>query len=427
MTEKLYWKHPTRTTFEATLEGDATATAVTLHRDRPAVVLPCTLFYPEGGGQLGDAGHLVVDGTSIAIVDTQIGKDGTIFHVLGGAEDVERTRAVLAAPRLIVQGFVDAPRRQDHAAQHTAQHALSRAFAEVVGATTVSARLGATICTVDIDRPGLRDGDLHRVEDLVNDVVLADRPVDAFFPTREELAALPLRKEPNADKSADGVRIIRIEDFDVTPCGGTHCTRTGQIGQVRVVAIEKYKGMLRVGFHAGSRALRDARQTAETMRLAGAELTCGPHDVAGSIAKLKASLKAANGDRERLQAEVAELLAAAARASVAETDAAPVVIVMERPAADGLAGLRALANALTRDPRVVALVCARSEEGGELSAVVARGSAAAFDCQAFFRAQGGRGGGRAERAEGKFGAGTTAFALRSALRRTAGLPDCVPD
>lgn len=426
MTEKLYWQDSLATSFE-------TAGAVlAAYGGKPTLVLPETLFYPEGGGQLGDTGRLTIGGALVSVVDTQVDEAGAIHHVLGEPlpQEIEARLArggggpggaggaSGGAERLTVAGTIDAARRRDHTVQHTAQHALSRALADAARAKTVSARLGATSCTIDVDRPSLADAELHRAEDLVNSVVMSDVAVTSSFPTPEELATLELRKQPNAEKSARGVRVVSIEGFDVTPCGGTHCTRTGQIGQVRITATERYKGMLRVTFHAGTRALADARASRAILAALAADLTCGAADVPAAVAKLRAEGKATRERLDAARAEIAELVVRRLREALPEGDAVQVVHVDRKK--DDLAALRALAGELTKDPRVVAVVGGEDPASGEVIVVVQRGAAALLDCGAFVtaqaRARGGRGGGRLERAEGRFPRATSIEVLASAAR-----------
>jgi len=243
--------------------------------------------------------------------------------------------------------------------------------------------------------------------------------VQTAFPTAEELAKLDLRKQPNEKKSAAGVRVVTIEGFDTTPCGGTHVARTGQIGQVRIVATEKYKGMLRITFHAGRRALDDARARSDALSAVAAELTCGALDVPNAVSKLRTDLKSMRAQLDAARLELAEHVARGLLAGL-EGDG-PHVLAVDRPA-DDLASLRALAGKLAADARVVAL-CAGADAGsGEVVLVVQRGSKTTLDCGAFVMAQaracGGRGGGRPERAEGRFPKGTSLEGLREAARKS---------
>ena len=421
LTKKLYWADAQAVSF--TTRGVVLAA----HGGKPSILLPETMFYPEGGGQLGDTGTLTFGRHEVRVVDTQT-EGGAIHHVLDATDPLPEVLAqVLAngtAADVDVRATVDESRRRDHMVQHTAQHALSRAFADAARADTVSARLGATSCTLDLARPGLSESDLHRVEDLVNAVVMSDVAVTTSFPTPEELPTLALRKSPDAEKSAAGVRVVTIEGFDMSPCGGTHCTRTGQIGQVRIVATEKYKGMLRVTFHAGRRALTDARTRHHVLAALASDLTCGPQDVAMAVTKLRGETRSLRDKLEASRSELAGLVASqllAALSAPGETPGArgPHVVAVTRPL-DDLPGLRALANELTKDARVVALVSGTDADGAEMVLVVQRGAEAKLECGAFItteaRARGGRGGGRPERAEGRFPSGTALDVLAAAAR-----------
>lgn len=414
MTEKLYWSDPHLTSFETT------GAKLVDHGGKAALVLDRTLFYPEGGGQLGDAGVITIGSRELKIADTTIDDAGTIHHVL--AEAPPPSLAASLGEAVSVRGTIDADRRRDHTAQHTAQHALSRALADVARAETVSARLGATSCTIDVARPGIPDAELHRAEDLVNALIGSDVDIRALYPQPEELAKLPLRRQPKVTEGV--IRVIDIDGFDMTPCGGTHCTRTGQIGQARIVGLEKYKGMLRITFHAGLRALADARTKHEALAGIAADLSCGVIDVPAAVTKLRASLKDARAQLESARMELAELVAHSTLDRLPPPGASPgpIVLPVLRPN-DDVAALRVLAGKLAVDPRVVALAGATDPASGELVLVVQRGAASKLDCGAFIQAQakaiGGRGGGRPERAEGRFPRGTSLEALASAASSAA--------
>ena len=166
---------------------------------------------------------------ALGVRDTQETDDGTIVHVL------DATPAA-SAP---ITGELDWARRRQHMAQHTAQHLLSGTLLERAQAATASARLGETALTIDVTRDRIPDAELAAAEDLANDLVDDDLPVRAWFPSADELAALKLRRDPKVD--AD-IRVVAIGDFDFSPCGGTHCARTAQLGQIRITAPSATKG-----------------------------------------------------------------------------------------------------------------------------------------------------------------------------------------
>ncbi len=386
-TEKLYWTDPQRTAFEATL------VATTAFGGAPSLVLDATLFYPEAGGQLGDRGVLAIDGALVHVLDVQVDDDGVIHHL------VADVGALAAGAR--VAGTIDADRRADQMAQHTGQHMLSRALLEVAGAETRSSRLGAETSTIDTPLAALSEADVARAEDLVVRAVLRDGAVRALWPTAEELARLPLRREPKVERD---VRVIDIEGFDLSPCGGTHCTRTGQVGPVRVVGVERHKGGTRVTFLAGRRAFEDYRRKDAALGELARSFTCGPLDVAAGVARLRAESKARGDALVAARGELAALLVERRLAELAVDASGTTRVVLVRDG-DDLAALRGLAAGLARRADVVAVVASREAEGGDWLLVVERGAQAAFDAGAWMRrltvAHGGRGGGRPERAEGR--------------------------
>lgn len=382
MTTRLYYDDSFLTSF------DATVVAHSKFGDATSVVLDRTAFYPESGGQLGDRGEL----GGASILDVQASDDGVVHHLVAPA-DLERL-AVGAS----VKGSIDRARRRVHMALHTGQHMLSRALEDVASAATVSARLGETACTIDVDRAVLEERAVADAEALVNSVIDDDVEVRAFFPTPEELAAIPLRRAP---KVATNVRVVRIGDFDFTPCGGTHCAKSAQVGFVRVDGIEKYKGKARVTFSSGPRARTTMFGQVDVLRGLAREFTCGANDVPVAIEKIRREMLGAKETLGRVRMRLAESMAAEilGRARPGEDYRAVAVIDDANPEM-----LRAIASKIVAAvPAAVALLAGRSEEG--LFTLAVRGASSSFDCGAFLKkvsqAGGGRGGGRAEHAEGK--------------------------
>ena len=279
---------------------DAEVVAHAAWRGRPALVLDRTAFYPEAGGQLGDRGTLA----GLAVADTQETDDGAIVHVV-------EPGAALPGVGATVTGELDWARRRQHMIQHTAQHLLSGAL-DRAAAPTVSARLGETSLTIDVARDRMPEAELAAAEDLANDVIDDDLAIRAWFPEPGELAALPLRRDPKV--TAD-VRVIAIGEFDFSPCGGTHCARTSQLGAIRVLSAERYKGMTRVTFTAGRRARAELFARDHVLRGLAAAFSCAPADVPAAIDKLRRDAGATEATltavRDRLATAVVEQLAGA--------------------------------------------------------------------------------------------------------------------
>jgi alanyl-tRNA synthetase len=363
---------------------------------RPTVVLDRTVFYPEAGGQLADQGVLA----GARVVDVQVDDDGTIHHLCEPGAEVPPVGAEVA-------GAIDWARRRQHMAQHTGQHMLSQALLAEAGAATASSRLGERACTIDVTRDRIPDAELARAEALANAVVDDDLAIRVWFPDVRELAALPLRREPKVE--AD-IRIVAIGDFDLSPCGGTHCARTAQVGPIRVLAAERHKGMTRVTFAAGARARDELAARDEVLRGLGTAFTCAPGEVPAAVDKLRRDLADV---RAQLAATTTRLAALAAAALLAAPGAAPVVAVVD----GDVELLRAVAARVTGAGRDAVL----AGPGGDGTAVVlARAAGSALDCGALMRAlaghAGGRGGGRPDRAEGRLPAGVDWPALVAAAR-----------
>ena len=220
-TEPLFRDRPYDTEFDARVVAVADG----------GVVLDCTLFYPQGGGQPGDRGTLAVDGgATLAVVDTRKGEDGAIVHCL--AED-----AAPPSPGARVHGRIDWALRYPRMRMHTCMHLLSVAVPAPVTGGALSEERGR----LDFDLPETTL-DREQVTAALNELIARDDPVTTEWITPEELAARPelvktMSVQPPMD--AGPVRLVRIGELDLQPCGGTHVARTGEIGRVRVAKIEK--------------------------------------------------------------------------------------------------------------------------------------------------------------------------------------------
>jgi alanyl-tRNA synthetase len=370
MTRRLYHDDATLRRFDAEVLAHATV------GDKPAVILDRTAFYPEAGGQLGDHGTL----GGVTVVDTQELDDGRIAHILGG--DAPAIGAT-------VTGEIEWARRRQHMAQHTAQHLLSGTLLDRAQAATQSARLGESALTIDVARDRIPDAELAAAEDLANDLVDDDLAIRAWFPDPGELAALKLRRDPKV--TAD-IRIVAIGDFDFSPCGGTHCARTSQLGAIRIISSERYKGMTRVTFTAGKRGRAEMFARDQVLRSLATQFSCGPNEVPLAVDKLRVSSTSAAAEITALRGKLADAIVATLGGTGAVIAAIPGDVEVLRSVA------AKLANA-GRD----AIVCAPDDTGAAV--VLFRSSGSSLDCGALWKQLaarcGGRGGGKAERAEGR--------------------------
>ena len=380
VTERLYYTDPYVAGF------DAVVLRVEEHDGRPAAVLDRTAFYPTSGGQPFDTGRL----GDVAVVDV-VDFDDVILHILARSLEPGPTR-----------GSIDWPRRFDHMQQHTGQHVLSAAFDRLLGARTESFHLGSVSSTIDLG-PSLTAADIGRAEEEANRVVWEDRPVAIRFVDAHEAAKLPLRKEP---PRAGRLRIIEVEDFDVSACGGTHVARTGSIGTIVVVSTERFRGGTRVEFQCGRRTLRGYCALRDIVASGVRLASVLPGELPGAIERLQKEGKHARRQVQELQARLASFESATlADRAVRQGGLQVVVEFLEGWDANGL---KAIATAVAERPGHVAVLFGRAvpnPDGTQPAAVVmARAVDATFDCAASLGRLtgrfGGKGGGKPEMAQG---------------------------
>lgn len=264
LTERLYYQDSHLIEFEARVieksERVSGWTAVTLNR---------TAFYPTGGGQPSDTGSLN-DSRVVECIDDE----GVIFHVIQG-----RPPEIGA----VVQGRIDWARRLDHIQQHTGQHILSQAFVALFEAPTRSFRVLDESCEIDVEISDLSDAIIERAVRLANNVIWEDRAVTIREVLAAEAARLPLRKE---SVHAGECRLVEIENFDLTPCGGTHAYRTGEVGMIAVRSWQRAKGLTRIEFVAGGRALADYKRANNAARSVAALFSAGRDDAVELAARM---------------------------------------------------------------------------------------------------------------------------------------------
>jgi alanyl-tRNA synthetase len=373
MTERLYYLDSYLRTFEARVIDRLEVSG------RPAVILDRTAFYPEGGGQPADRGML----NDVAVVDVQTREvDDEALHILS---------APLTGTT--VRGVVDQARRFDLMQQHTGQHILSQAFIHTAKAETVSFHLNPDphegALTIDLNTTALTPPAIDRAEDFANSIVVENRPVIARFVSDEELQSLPLRKPPKVDGV---IRIVEIQGFDWSACGGTHVTRTGEVGLIKIVKVERRGAETRIEFRCGQRALLDYRRKHQLINQVASELSIGFWELDQAIGRMQADVKAARkqlteADARLQQYEARELLNAI-------EPRGDFGLITQTWLNRDAAYLKRMASLLVAQPKTVALLGAT---GQSLSLVFARSKDLSIDLAALLKAAaarlGGKGGG----------------------------------
>ena len=396
-TERLYY-HDSHL-----LEFDATVISLSERDDgQIAITLDRTAFYPTGGGQPSDTG-ILGEARVVDCIDAE--SDGVLHLIVGSVPEVGDA----------IHGKVDWLRRLDHLQQHTGQHILSAAFVKLFDAPTHSFRVLEHECEIDVAVDNPTDERIEQAVDLANQIIWENRPITIRQVTSEEASTLPLRKEPA--RQGD-LRVIEIDDFDLTPCGGTHAKSTGEVGVIAVRSWERAKGLTRIQFMAGVRVLADYRKTNRTARDVAAMFSAGREDSPALVAQLVE-------ENKKLRRRVSELEEVACRAEAEElskqasdsdrgssptvregsvesaSEVAPHIIAKVFDDRDAVS-LKHLALALIAHSNTVALLGSR--DGATARLVFARSSDADGDMNSLMRGAcsiiGGRGGGKADMAQG---------------------------
>jgi len=328
-TERLYYTDCYLREFEArVIRSDAAPNGFKVYLDR-------TAFYPASGGQPTDFGTIA----GLEVLEA-MDEGAEIAHLLQQAPQTEG-----------VTGKIAWARRFDHMQQHTGQHILSAAFEKTGDYKTVSFHLGEESSNIDLDSDRLGPRQLEEAEDAVNQVVFENRPVRIFFQPAGKASRMDLRKPTFREGE---VRLVEVEGFDLSACGGTHVNRTGGVGLILLRKVERMKGLTRVEFVCGDRAIRQARRDFKVLSEAARLFSAAPDTLPELIAKQSQELREEMRGREKLLERLAEYQAREL------WQAALVIegrrIVRQVFPAEESAQAKLLVHALAKQPDAVALL-----------------------------------------------------------------------
>jgi alanyl-tRNA synthetase len=286
-------KAPTQFIGYDTLEADVRVLEVVSMKDKNAVVLDVSTCYAEMGGQVGDAGHLILGANTFPIsATTKVGN--TWLHFLEG----EETPAVDSTVRLVV----DSLRRHAIERHHTVTHILHWALHEVVSkdATQKGSSVTPEKLTFDFNSAALSPQQLSDIERLVNERIVANDPVSWTEVPYVEAKANHGIMALFGEKYGDLVRVVQIggqrnklDGWSMELCGGTHTRGTGEIGLFRLVAESAVaSGVRRIEAIAGLEAYNAARADADLIKQLCGKLTAqGAHDLEKKLDALQQQLK----------------------------------------------------------------------------------------------------------------------------------------
>ena len=367
MTEKLYYQ-------DAYISSFAANVVLVTPCDRGFdVVLDKTAFFPEEGGQSADTGK-IGDANVIHVYE----RDGVVHHITDKAPSIgEKTCVINFDDRFVKMQC------------HTAEHILCGIIHRLFGLDNVGFHLGDDEVVFDVN--GVLDREqLDRVEELANEAVFANWPIETIFPTPNELSNINYRAKLDI---TEGVRLVKIGNVDTCACCAPHVLYTGEIGLIKILDFMKHRGGTRIWMVAGRRALMDYRARYENIKAISGMLSTPQQETADTLKSymaendsMRAALKQARLRIAELEAEKIEL-----------TDGSAVFYLPDF----SIPELIAFSNVANK--RIEKLTVALSGTEGDYKYVI---SSNTTDLRRVAKeintALGGRGGGRAEMIQGSF-------------------------
>lgn len=277
MTERLYYKDQYIKDFEAQV------ISCTEGKNGFEVILDKTAFFPEGGGQPGDKGFI----GQAKVLDT-IEKGEDVIHICDSA--VEGT----------VSCALDFDLRFSYMQQHTGEHVFSGIQHSICGFDNVGFHMGESCITVDFNGVVSAE-DLAEIEKLSNEAIYKNIPVEAIYPTDDELENYNYRSK----KEIKGqVRLTKIGDVDLCACCGTHVATTGEIGIIKVLSVMNYKSGVRVSLQIGRKAFEDYCEKNASVYAISNLLCAKTEEVAEAVEKLQLRMKEADFRYNQLKKEL---------------------------------------------------------------------------------------------------------------------------
>ena len=234
------------------------------------VVLDQTLFFPEEGGQSPDKGVI----NDIQVTDVQINNE-IITHYLESA--------IPAGSKVI--GRIDWAHRFNNMQQHSGEHVFSGIVHKKFGYDNVGFHLSDQVVTMDFN--GVLTADqVAEIEWEVNQAIAQNVEIVISYPSKDELASIKYRSKIDIEGQ---VRIVTVTGYDVCACCAPHVRRTGEIGGLKVMSLQNYKGGVRISILCGLRALEAFREKCSIVSDLTAFLTTGQENLVTTVQKLKAS------------------------------------------------------------------------------------------------------------------------------------------
>lgn len=310
------------------------------------VVLKSTIFAPEAGGQPCDRGMLG-DYKVIFVWE----KDGIVYHDLSlpetadqpdaqscGADSGRRSgtdeEAVHLTAGETVKMKIDWERRFDHMQNHLGEHILSGLFKSEYDADNKGFHMGEDIATFDIDRKEITPEMLRNIEQKANRAVYAAIPVEVnFVESAEDAQKYPLRKPLAVEED---ILIVTVKGVDCVACCCPHPSDTSQIGIIKLLRTEKYKGMTRIYFKCGMRALLDYEQKHDVITVLGEKYSADEFSLLEKEEIAEAKKEEMRRELNRMKDRLAEIRASSLLSAAEAAGETLVAAEMEKEDIDDL-------------------------------------------------------------------------------------------
>jgi alanyl-tRNA synthetase len=389
-TRKLYYEEPYAVDFEAKVLDSVDG----------FVILDQTLFYPEGGGQPADMGYLTVgkdERSAVKVVDVR-DAEGVILHKIENAG---------ISKGATVYGHIDIERRNAHKRHHSATHIVIHSARKVLGdhIWQAGAQKGEKRARLDITHfKRISDEERRAIEMLANKMVMENKEIKASFMDRNEAEQkYGFRIYQGGVPVGEQIRIVRTgADEDVQACAGTHLSRTGEVGPIKIVRTERIQdGIERIEYSAGEAAVEEIQAQEELIRKSAAVLKVPPEKLPSVVERFFEEWKQLRKENERLHGEIAELELERLEREAREMHGAKVIAAV-LPDAD-MKELLKIATQLANDNFLTILIGKSERHASAVSSVPAhlRGEIHAGEIiKQVCEVLGGSGGGKGDLAQG---------------------------
>ena len=367
MTEKLFYEDSHMVTFLATVVSCEQSGEVY------EVVLDRTAFFPEGGGQYADTGRL----DDAKVTDVQE-KAGIIYHKTNQSLEIGKT----------VQGTIDWEERFSKMQQHSGEHIVSGIVHAAYGYDNVGFHMGKDAITMDFNG-SISKEELKVIERKANEAVVKNLDIKVFYPDKEELDSIAYRSKIEIEGQ---VRIVEIPGYDVCACCAPHVKKTGEIGLIKLLNVQNYKGGVRISMLCGFRALQDYEQKAESVKNISVLLSAPEEEVFSEVTRLKQEISSGKAKVSQLQQKLLVY-------KVEQIPQSQEVVVWFEEELEGNAP-RELTNLIIENGASIGAVFAGDEKDGYRYVIGSKSCDTRIFSKRLNEKFGGRGGGKPEMVQG---------------------------